>query len=153
MSTKVAIISDTHGLLRPEVANILKTCDCALHAGDVDEQSTLEELRQLIPIRVVRGNNDRLWIEDLPHSLRFVINGIHFFMVHDRVDVPSDLTGVHVVVFGHSHRYCQQTVKNCLWLNPGSCGKRRYGADLSMAVMYIEDDGQYRVERIDLDPK
>jgi len=153
MTIKVGVLSDSHGLLRPQVAAILKTCDCAIHAGDVDDQAILDELRALVPLRVVRGNNDWRWIEELPHKLRFVIGGVQFLMVHSFSDTPRELGDVQVVVFGHTHQYFQKMVEGRLWLNPGSCGRRRYGADLSMAILYIEEDGAYRVERIDLEPE
>lgn len=147
MAIKVGIISDTHGLLRPEVMEILKTCDCILHGGDINKPGILDELRPLANIYVVRGNNDKDWAEGLSKSLRFSIGGVKFFMVHNKKDVDWSLGDTQVVVFGHSHKYFQQEIDGRLWLNPGSCGRSRFGGEITMAVMTIED-GQYTVEKI-----
>lgn len=149
MAKKIGIISDTHGLLRPEVLEILKTCDCILHCGDVDNEQVLDELRWLGDLYVVQGNNDWYWAKNLAKTLTFVIEGVKFFMVHNRRDVAWDLGDVQVVLFGHTHKYYEETLDGRLWLNPGSCGKRRFQMGLSMAVMTVED-GTYQVERIDL---
>ena len=87
MAKKIGIISDTHGLLRPEVLKILKTCDCILHAGDVSDPKLLDEIRYLGSIYVVRGNNDRDWAEGIARTLRFRIEGVEFFMTHNKKDV------------------------------------------------------------------
>lgn len=149
MAIKVGIISDTHGLLRPEVEEILKTCDCILHGGDINKPSILDALRPLANIYAVRGNNDKDWAEGLAKSLRFSIGGVKFFMVHNKKEVDWNLGDTQVVVFGHSHKYFQKEIDGRLWLNPGSCGRSRFGGEVTMAVMTIED-GQYTVERIDL---
>ena len=84
MAKRIGIISDTHGLLRPEVISILKTCDCILHAGDVDRPEILDQLRYLGSLYVVRGNNDRDWAEKLSVTLRFKIERTEFFMTHNK---------------------------------------------------------------------
>lgn len=147
MAVKVGIISDTHGILRPEVLEILKTCDCILHGGDINSPGILDELRPLANIYVVRGNNDRDWAEGLAKSLRFSIGGVKFFMVHNKKEADWSLEDTQVVVFGHSHKYFQKEIDGRLWLNPGSCGRSRFGGEVTMAVMIIED-GQYTVEKI-----
>ena len=86
MAKKVGIISDTHGLLRPEVIGILKDCDCILHAGDVDRPEILDQLRYLGNLYAVRGNNDGDWARNLSVTLRFKIEGIEFFMTHNKKD-------------------------------------------------------------------
>lgn len=100
MAKKIGIISDTHGLLRPEVLEILKTCDCILHAGDVDRPELLDRIRCLGSIYVVRGNNDRDWAEGIAKTLRFTIEGIKFFMTHNKKDVEWELGSAQVVIFG-----------------------------------------------------
>ncbi len=105
---KLAILSDTHGLLRPEVVEHLKDADAILHGGDINKQSIVDELRQYAPLYVVRGNNDKEWAEDIPHDLTVTLGGVTFFMVHNKKEIPADLTGVDVVVFGHSHKYVQE---------------------------------------------
>ncbi|MCI5528772.1 MAG: metallophosphatase family protein [Blautia sp.] len=147
MAVKVGIISDTHGLLRPEVLEILKSCDCILHGGDINKPEILDALRPLASIYVVRGNNDKDWAEGLAKTLTFSIEGVKFFMVHNKRDVAWDLKDAQVVVFGHSHKYFEREIDGRLWLNPGSCGRSRFGGEVTMAVMTIEN-GKYNVEKI-----
>ena len=147
MAVKVGIISDTHGLLRPEVLEILKSRDCILHGGDINKPEILDALRPLASIYVVRGNNDKDWAEGLAKTLTFSIEGVKFFMVHNKRDVAWDLKDAQVVVFGHSHKYFEREIDGRLWLNPGSCGRSRFGGEVTMAVMTIEN-GKYNVEKI-----
>ena len=105
---KLAILSDTHGLLRPEVAQRLQTADVILHAGDINKQSIVDQLREFAPLYVVRGNNDKEWAEAIPHDLKVTLGSMTFYLVHNKKDIPTDLTGVDVVVFGHSHNYVQK---------------------------------------------
>ena len=147
MKTKIGIISDTHGLLRPQVLEILKTCDCILHGGDINRPEILDQLRWLGNLYVVRGNNDKEWAEGLSENLRFTIGGVNFFMVHNKKNMARNLDGVDVVVFGHSHKYFEKEVDGRLWLNPGSCGRRRFNQEITMAVMTVED-GSFEVEKI-----
>lgn len=147
MAKRVGIISDTHGLLRPEVLDILKNCDCILHAGDVNKPEILDTLRLMGNIYVVRGNNDKDWAEGLAQTLTFSIERVKFFMVHNKKDVTWELGDTDVVVFGHTHKYLEKTVDGRLWLNPGSCGRRRFDQEITMAVMEIED-GKYTVEKV-----
>lgn len=147
MAKKLGIISDTHGLLRPEVMEVLKTCDCILHGGDINKPEILDELRPLASIYAVRGNNDREWAEGLAKTLRFTIEGVEFFMTHNKKDVAWDLGSAQVVVFGHTHKYFEQMIDGRLWLNPGSCGRSRFGQESTMAVMTV-DKGSWKVEKI-----
>ena len=142
---KLAILSDTHGLLRPEVAELLKTADAILHGGDINKPGIVEQLEQYAPLYVVRGNNDKEWAEDIPHDLTVTLEGITFFMVHNKKEVPADLSGVDVVVFGHSHKYVQEEKDGVLWLNPGSCGPRRFHQEITMMMAEIEG-GDIQVE-------
>ena len=144
---RVAIMADTHGVLRPEVERILETCDVIVHAGDFDNQMLYHKLNVDQPLYAVRGNNDRGWSGGLGQVNRFEIGGVKFIMTHERVDVPSVLKDIQVVIFGHSHMYYQQEISGRLWLNPGSCGYKRFTLPLSMAVMTIED-GTYEVETV-----
>lgn len=144
---RVAIMADTHGVLRPEVERILETCDVIVHAGDFDNQMLYHKLSVDQPLYAVRGNNDRGWSGGLGQVNRFEIGGVKFIMAHERVDIPSVLKDIQVVIFGHSHMYYQQEISGRLWLNPGSCGYKRFTLPLSMAVMTIED-GTYEVETV-----
>ena len=136
---KIAILSDTHGLLRPEVVEYLKTVEVILHGGDINRQSIVDELRQYAPLYVVRGNNDKDWAEAIPHDLTVTLGGVTFFMVHNKKEVPKDLPGVNVVVFGHSHKYVQQEQDGVLWLNSGSCGPRRFHQEITMMLAEVAD--------------
>ena len=122
---KIGIISDTHGLLRPEIIEILKDCDCIIHAGDVNKPEILDTLRMMGSIYVVRGNNDKDWAEGIAKTLYFTIEGVKFFMTHNKKDVDWDLKDTQIVIFGHTHKYFEKIIDNRLWLNPGSCGPRR----------------------------
>ena len=124
---KLAILSDTHGLLRPEVAEKLKTADVILHGGDINKQSIVDELRRYAPLYMVRGNNDKEWAQAIPHDLTLTLEGVTFAMVHNKKELPADLEGVNVVVFGHSHKYVQEEKGGILWLNPGSWPNWRMG--------------------------
>lgn len=144
---RAAVMADTHGMLRPEVERILETCDVIIHAGDFDNQMLYHKLNVRQPLYAVRGNNDRGWSGGLPVVRRFEIGGVKFIMAHERVDIPGALGDIQVAVFGHSHMYYQQVTDQRLWLNPGSCGYKRFTLPLSMAVMTIEDRA-YKVETI-----
>ena len=132
MKEKIGIISDTHGLLRPEVLEILKDCKYILHAGDVNKDEILDVLRSMGNLYVVRGNNDKDWAEN-----------------HNKKDVAWELGDTQVVIFGHTHKYFEKMIDGRLWLNPGSCGRSRFGGEVTMAVMTVED-GKYQVEKITL---
>ena len=144
---KLAILSDTHGLLRPEVAEYLNKADAILHGGDINRQSIVDELRQYAPLYIVRGNNDKEWAEAIPHDLTVTLGGVTFYMVHNKKEIPTDLSGVDVVVFGHSHKYVQEEKDGRLWLNPGSCGPRRFHQEITMMMAEVEN-GTIDVEKI-----
>ena len=146
---KLAILSDTHGLLRPEVVEQLKTADAILHGGDINKQNIVDQLRQYAPLYVVRGNNDKEWAEDIPHDLTITLDGVTFYMVHNKKELPATLNGVDVVVFGHSHKYMQEKKDGILWLNPGSCGPRRFHQEITMMMAELAD-GEIRVEKISI---
>jgi len=147
--TKIAVISDSHGWIRPEVIQNIQGCDAVIHAGDIIKESDLDELALYAPIYAVRGNCDwAQWASRLNGILRFEIAGKHFVMVHDRRDCPRDLEGVDVVICGHTHQFSEEWIDGRLYLNPGSCGHPRFGTEASMAIMTIRD-GKISVKRID----
>ena len=146
---KLAILSDTHGLLRPEVVAYLKTADAILHGGDINKPAIVDQLREFAPLYVVRGNNDKAWAEAIPHDLTVALGGLTFYMIHNRKEIPADLTGVDVVVFGHSHKYMQAEKGGLLWLNPGSCGPRRFHQEITMMMAELTD-GKVQVEKISI---
>ena len=144
---KIAILSDTHGLLRPEVAEHLRHADAILHGGDINRPDMVERLEQYAPLYAVRGNNDKAWAENMPHELTVTLGGVTFCIVHNKKEVPEDLTGIDVVVFGHSHKYLMEERDGRLWLNPGSCGPRRFHQEITMMMAEV-GDGMIQVEKI-----
>ena len=146
---RLSILSDTHGLLRPQVVEYLKTADAILHGGDINKPAIVEQLQQFAPLYIVRGNNDKEWAEDIPHDLTVTLEGVTFFMVHNKKEVPVDLSGVDVVVFGHSHKYAQEEKSGVLWLNPGSCGPRRFHQEITMMMAELAG-GKIQVEKINI---
>ncbi len=143
----IAILSDTHDLLREQVMAELAAADCFIHAGDVNTPYIIEYIRQLGETYVVRGNNDKELAEALPKSITVTIEGVTFFIVHNKKDVPKYLTNVDVVVYGHSHKYSAEIIKGVLFLNPGSCGKRRFDLEITMCRMTV-DAGHYQYEKV-----
>lgn len=144
---QIAILSDTHGLLREPVIAELTKADCSIHAGDINTPYIAESIRQLGETYVVRGNNDKEWAEALPKSITVTIEGVRFFIVHNKEDVPKYLTNIDVVVYGHSHKYSAEIIGGVLFLNPGSCGKRRFDLEITMCRMIV-DAGHYRYEKV-----
>ena len=136
---KIGIISDTHGLLRPEVISALNGCEAILHAGDVCRQEILDELGKIARVYVVRGNNDKEWAEHIPFVLDFEIAGLRVFMTHKKSDLPDDLSPYDLVVFGHSHKFEESHRGKTLLFNPGSCGPRRFNQPITLAILEIVD--------------
>jgi len=154
MTTRVLVLSDTHGVLRQRVLEAAQLSRYIIHAGDFDNDDTYLTLEACAPLCAVRGNNDWYMNQKLPVSRDFKIEEVRFFMVHDRADViremqPREVRDFDVVVFGHSHRYYQNREDGVLWLNPGSCGRRRFGGSLSYVWLTV-DGKNVAVERVDL---
>ena len=143
---RIAVLSDTHGLLRPDVIPFLQKADLILHAGDVDTPAVAQHIFLLGEAHIVRGNNDGAWAANLPHSHYLTVEGMRFFLIHNRAQVLPD-PKADVVIFGHSHRYVCETHGGTLWLNPGSCGKPRFGLEPSLCLLTVED-GLCRAEKI-----
>ena len=136
---KIGILSDTHGLLRPEVIQALQGCEAILHGGDINRQDIIDQLNTIAPVYVVRGNNDKDWAEHIPMFLDFQLYGCHICMTHKKKDLPQDLSDYDLVVYGHSHRYEQKSSGKTLFLNPGSCGPRRFHQDITMAIAEVDN--------------
>lgn len=148
---KIGIISDTHGLLRPEVTEALRGCEFILHGGDINSQKILDRLQETAPTYAVRGNNDGEWAGFLPETLSVELCKVRFFMVHNKKMLPGNLdAGINIIIYGHSHKYEEKYVDGKLFLNPGSCGPRRFTQPATLAVLNVEEDGSYNVERIDI---
>lgn len=150
MGYRIGVISDTHGLLRDEVKEQLQGCDMIFHAGDINCSSVIEELNQIAPTYVVRGNADKEWASNLPQTQVITDIGIRVLMIHNKKQLKEDLESFDLVIYGHSHKYEEKIVSGKQWLNPGSCGPRRFKLPITMAMLYVEDDGGFRIERVDI---
>lgn len=149
---KIGLISDTHGLLRPQALDALKGCEQLIHAGDIGKASILEALRAIAPLTVVRGNNDQddSWASDVPYSAVLQAQGIGIYVTHIPADVPRSLPDdIRVVVVGHSHKPLIEQRAGVLFINPGSAGPRRFKLPISVAVLHIDEQG-LRCELVEL---
>ncbi len=146
---RIGVISDTHDLIRPSVTEYLKECEAILHAGDISSRAILNEFQQIAPVYAVRGNADEAWGMDLPVFIDSSVCGIRFYMTHKKKDLPSSLEGYDLVICGHSHRYEERKEGDITFLNPGSCGPRRFIQAVTMAVVDISDKG-ISIVRVDL---
>ncbi len=144
---KLCILADTHGLLRDEVKAELAQADGILHAGDIDTDAVLQYLEQCGPLYAVAGNADKRLTKALPRTLSVRIEGVRFFLVHNKKDIPASLTDTDVVVVGHSHKYAAEMSGGMLYLNPGGCGRRRFDLELSFCRMTVSGKS-YRYEKI-----
>ena len=144
---RIAVISDTHNLLRPEVAGLIETCEAIVHAGDISTPDILDRLKELKPLYIVRGNNDRGdWASDLPLVLTFDLFGRTVIMTHIKRNIPQDHKA-DLVIYGHSHRYSCAKDGDSVVLNPGSCGPRRFNQEITMAILTLTDEGDKGDER------
>ncbi|KPX59001.1 metallophosphoesterase family protein [Pseudomonas amygdali] len=140
---KVGVISDTHGLLRPEAITALEGCEAIIHAGDIGSQDIVEQLSAIAPLHIVRGNNDQdaEWAKNIADYLRFDIEGWQTLLVHDIADVPALLDdSVKLVVTGHSHKPLIDWRGDTLYLNPGSAGRRRFKLPVTLALLEVGAD-------------
>jgi uncharacterized protein len=150
--TTIGLISDTHGLLRPEVIQPLGGCQLILHAGDIGAPDVISELQRLAPVVAVRGNVDRdRWANRFPLTQAVEVAGTHVYVLHDvgELDLDPRTAGFQVVVFGHSHR--PETIRRngVLYVNPGSAGPRRFKLPVALAKLHL-DNAEPRVEMIEL---
>jgi putative phosphoesterase len=137
---RVGLISDTHGLLRPEAIAVLRGSDAILHAGDVGGAEVLAALAAVAPLTAVRGNNDHgAWADELPETATVTVGGVAIHVVHDLAALrtappPGECR---VVVSGHSHRPAVVERDGRLWVNPGSAGPRRFKLPIAVAELAI----------------
>jgi putative phosphoesterase len=138
--TRVGLISDTHGLLRPEARTALTGCDRIVHAGDIGAATILDELAALAPVSAVRGNNDvGAWAEHLPETLCVEVEGILIHVLHDvaQLDVAMQALPIRIVVAGHSHKPLVRERDGVLYVNPGSAGPRRFRLPVTVAHLVV----------------
>jgi putative phosphoesterase len=142
MGMHVGVISDTHGLLRPEAAAALRGVDFIVHAGDIGSPEVLSLLSQIAPLTAVRGNNDRgPWANKLPLTAVLEVESSFFYVVHEiaSLDLDPKAGGFNAVITGHSHKPSAEVRHGVLFLNPGSAGPRRFS--LPVAIARIEVQG------------
>lgn len=151
-TARVGVVSDTHGLLRPEVPPLLEGCDLILHAGDVGDPGILERLGEIAPTRAVRGNVDGGLLRRLPQTEAVEVAGHLLYMVHipEDLDIDPVAAGVSVVIHGHTHRPRAERIGGVLHLNPGSIGPRRFSLPVTFAFLRLSPGG-VEWERVDLD--
>ena len=138
----LGVISDTHGLLRPEALTALAGVDHILHAGDVGNPSILDTLREIAPLTAIRGNVDLFdACALLPETEAIELSGHLFYLVHsvDWLDIHPEAAGIAMVVSGHSHQPGIETRNGVLYLNPGSAGPRRFNLPVSLALVTLTD--------------
>jgi len=150
---KIGIVSDTHGLLRPEVAPALAGVQHILHLGDIGKISILKELRKLAPVTAIRGNTDREGpCGKLPETEVVHFEGQYLYLLHDLATIHLDPAAAKfaVVLFGHSHVPNFYGRKGVLYFNPGSCGPRRFNLPITLGLLTITEDAAPEAEIITL---
>ncbi|NNK64056.1 MAG: metallophosphoesterase family protein [Gemmatimonadetes bacterium] len=149
----MGVVSDTHGLLRPEVLPLLEGACHIIHAGDVGDPAILETLGRIAPTTAVRGNTDRGPLASLPLTAALEVEGHATYAIHipEDLDVDPVAAGLAVVIHGHTHRPRVEWIDGVLHLNPGSIGPRRFSLPITMARVYFEEGG-LRPEILDLAP-
>jgi putative phosphoesterase len=148
----IGVISDTHGLLRPQAIAALHGSERILHAGDIDSPEVLAELAKIAPVTAIRGNVDpKQWPSILRQTEMVELGGVSISMIHDlsRLDLRPEAAGIRVVVYGHSHQPRNEEKNGVLYFNPGSAGPKRFNLPVSVGRLLI-DEGQVRGELIDL---
>lgn len=137
---RVGLISDTHGLLRPEAIAFLRGSDFIVHAGDIGDAGVLKELKALAPVTVVRGNNDKArWAEDIGETEVLQIGDVFIYILHNLAELDLDpvAAGFRIVVSGHSHRPSVEDRDGVLYVNPGSSGPRRFKLPVAVGELEI----------------
>jgi putative phosphoesterase len=141
--TVLGVISDTHGLLRPEALEALRGSAHILHAGDIGAPEILDELRKIAPVTAVRGNVDRaLWAQTIADTEVFQVEDASIYMLHilGELDLKPEASGFGVVVYGHSHVPKVEVKNGVLYFNPGSAGPRRFKLPVTVGRLRIEGE-------------
>jgi hypothetical protein len=140
----IGVISDTHGILRPEAVKALRGVDLIIHAGDVGRSDILDDLRQIAPVFAVRGNTDREeWTRTLPFTERVQVDQHLILVLHDlyQLGLTPEVHGIAAVISGHSHKPVIEKKRGVLYLNPGSAGPRRFHLPVSVALIRVTARG------------
>jgi putative phosphoesterase len=150
----IGVISDTHGLLRPEAMAALRGADSIIHAGDIGDPAILVKLAEMAPVTAVRGNVDGGdWAQNIPATNVLEVGGIGIYVLHilERLDLKPEAAGLAAVVCGHSHVPKQETKNGVLYFNPGSAGPRRFNLPVTVGRLLVEP-GTIRGEFLALHP-
>ena len=153
MPMKIGVVSDTHGLFRPEIKRALKGVERILHLGDVGDISVLKELGKIAPVTAVRGNVDREGpSSELPETEVVLIADRYVYMLHDLKLLHLDPAAgkFAAVLFGHTHLPNYDVRKGVLYFNPGSCGPRRFKLPVTVGVLKVNKDGEFKAKIISL---
>ena len=138
----LGVVSDTHGLLRPEAVAKLQGVETILHAGDVGKPEILESLQEIAPVTAIRGNNDKgQWANSLSDRAVVNVGGVSIYMLHNlkELDLVPEAAGFNVVIAGHSHKPLIEERRGVMYLNPGSIGPRRFKLPITLAHLRIEN--------------
>lgn len=148
----VGVISDTHGLVRPEAVSELRGSELIVHAGDIGRPEVLDELRKIAPVVAVRGNTDRgTWAEALPATAVLEAGGLSLYVLHDlnELDLDPGAAEFKAVITGHSHQPKIEEKNGVMFVNPGSAGPRRFSLPVTLARLHIRD-GNLDAEIVEL---
>ncbi len=150
---KIGVVSDTHGLFRPKIAHALEGVERILHLGDIGNQQVLDELGKIAPVTAVRGNNDRLGpASQLPETDVVLIADRYVYMLHDLGTIHLDPAAgkFAAVLFGHTHVPNFYHRKGVLYFNPGSCGPRRFDLPITVGILKVDEEGDFKAKIISL---
>ena len=139
---RIGVISDTHGLLRPEAVELLRMSDHIIHAGDIGSPEIIPALEQIAPVTAVRGNIDKTaWARRFPETEVVELGGVHIFVLHDvhALDLDPKAAGFAAVISGHSHQPMREVRDGVLYFNPGSAGPRRFSLPVTVGRLEIEN--------------
>ncbi|HBP88027.1 MAG TPA: metallophosphoesterase family protein [Nitrospirales bacterium] len=140
----IGVISDTHGLVRPQVIEALAGAELIIHAGDIGNSDVLKALEKIAPVIAVRGNNDHdAWAAQIPLTNAVAHRSYFFYVLHelDHLDVDPVASEFNAVIYGHSHRVSTEIRQGILYLNPGSAGPRRFTLPITVARLHLSDTG------------
>lgn len=139
----IGVISDTHGLIRPEVIIALQPCDLIIHAGDIGSMEVVNTLKGIAPLIAVRGNVDKDdWCYQFPKNEVIEIEKKYIYVIHDldELNIDPKAAGIDVVICGHSHKPLLEELQGVIYINPGSVGPRRFNLPTALSIMEIDQD-------------
>jgi uncharacterized protein len=151
---RIGVISDTHGLLRPEALAALRASDFIVHAGDIGDPDILTRLGEIAPVTAIRGNVDReAWAKKIPATNVLEVQGVSIYILHNLggLDLKPEMAGFSVVVYGHSHVAKFETKNGVLYFNPGSAGPRRFQLPVTVGRLNVKD-GKVSGETVEIVP-